>query len=67
MSSSSSIEAAEARIERDYSYLDVLVNNAAIHYDNWQSITQVDMAIVEEALNVNTLGTGFYRWLYCSC
>ena len=56
VSSSSSIEAVAARIEREYSYLDVLVNNAAIHYDNWQRVTQADMTIVEEAISVNTLG-----------
>ena len=36
--------------------LDVLVNNAGIHYDTFQNTLNADFSIVEEALRVNTLG-----------
>ena len=56
IASPASIEAAVAMVERHYPYLDVLVNNAAIHYDSWQRATDTDMDVVEEALTANTLG-----------
>jgi NAD(P)-dependent dehydrogenase (short-subunit alcohol dehydrogenase family) len=36
--------------------LDVLVNNAAVHYDTWQSAAGADLAIVQQALDTNLLG-----------
>ncbi len=36
--------------------IDVLVNNAGIHYDTYQNTLNADFAIVEEAFRVNTLG-----------
>ena len=39
-----------------YDRLDVLINNAGIHYDTFQNTLTADFAIVEEALRVNTLG-----------
>jgi NAD(P)-dependent dehydrogenase (short-subunit alcohol dehydrogenase family) len=36
--------------------VEVLVNNAAIHYDTWQSATDADLHIVREALETNLLG-----------
>ena len=36
--------------------LDVLVNNAAIHYDTWERTLTADLGIVSEALDTNTLG-----------
>jgi NAD(P)-dependent dehydrogenase (short-subunit alcohol dehydrogenase family) len=47
-----SIAAARERIGA----LDVLVNNAAIHYDTWQRVLTADPAVVREALETNTLG-----------
>jgi NAD(P)-dependent dehydrogenase (short-subunit alcohol dehydrogenase family) len=35
---------------------DVLVNNAAIHYDTWQRAPGADLRVVEEALQANLLG-----------
>ncbi|HEY8047250.1 MAG TPA: SDR family NAD(P)-dependent oxidoreductase [Streptosporangiaceae bacterium] len=35
---------------------DVLVNNAAIHYDTWQQAWDADLAVVREALDTNLLG-----------
>jgi NAD(P)-dependent dehydrogenase (short-subunit alcohol dehydrogenase family) len=36
--------------------VDVLVNNAAIHYDTHQSAVEADLGIVREALETNLLG-----------
>jgi NAD(P)-dependent dehydrogenase (short-subunit alcohol dehydrogenase family) len=36
--------------------LDVLVNNAAIHYDTWQNAGGADLGVVAEALDTNLLG-----------
>ncbi|MHB9864319.1 SDR family oxidoreductase [Streptomyces sp. YIM S03343] len=35
---------------------DVLVNNAAIHYDTWQRPASADLAVVHEALETNLFG-----------
>ena len=43
-------------LERDFGGLDVLVNNAAIHYDTWQRGADADLALVPEALETNLLG-----------
>jgi len=51
-----SIECAEAEFARANERLDVLVNNAAIHYDDWQRPSAADFAVVREALETNTLG-----------
>ena len=37
--------------------MDVLVNNAAVHYDTWQSAVDVDLAVVREAIETNVLGS----------
>ena len=43
------VDAAEGRV-------DVVVNNAAIHYDTWQTSVDVDLAVVRQALETNLLG-----------
>jgi NAD(P)-dependent dehydrogenase (short-subunit alcohol dehydrogenase family) len=48
-------EAALA-IERDVGTIDVLINNAAVHYDTFQNSLNADFAIVEEAIRTNLLG-----------
>ena len=48
-------EAAEFVLDT-HGRLDVLVNNAGIHYDTYQNTMTADFSIVEEALRVNTLG-----------
>ncbi len=35
---------------------DVVVNNAAIHYDTWQRACSADLELVEQALQTNLLG-----------
>jgi NAD(P)-dependent dehydrogenase (short-subunit alcohol dehydrogenase family) len=43
-------------LRREIGELDVLVNNAAIHYDTWQSALTADLDVVREAIETNTLG-----------
>jgi len=51
-----SVDALAARVAEDHGRLDVLVNNAAIHYDTWQRGVDADHAIVHEALETNLMG-----------
>jgi NAD(P)-dependent dehydrogenase (short-subunit alcohol dehydrogenase family) len=50
------VEALGRSLRADHGRLDVLVNNAAIHYDTWQSGIDADLQIVREALETNLLG-----------
>jgi NAD(P)-dependent dehydrogenase (short-subunit alcohol dehydrogenase family) len=43
-------------LRRETGALDVLVNNAATHYDTWESVLTADLDVVREALETNTLG-----------
>ena len=47
---------AAAAIDRELGGIDVLVNNAAVHYDTEQNSIDADWAIVEEAWRTNVLG-----------
>jgi NAD(P)-dependent dehydrogenase (short-subunit alcohol dehydrogenase family) len=40
----------------EFGRVDVLVNNAAIHYDTWQRASTADLGVVREALEANLLG-----------
>jgi NAD(P)-dependent dehydrogenase (short-subunit alcohol dehydrogenase family) len=51
----SAAELADDLVER-YGRVDVLVNNAAIHYDTWQRAENADLDVVREALETNLLG-----------
>jgi NAD(P)-dependent dehydrogenase (short-subunit alcohol dehydrogenase family) len=51
-----SIQQVAADLNRRFGRLDVLVNNAAIHYDSWQQASTADLQVVREALEVNLLG-----------
>jgi NAD(P)-dependent dehydrogenase (short-subunit alcohol dehydrogenase family) len=44
------------QIEQRFERLDVLVNNAAILYDIWQSAVNADLEIVNQALTTNLFG-----------
>ena len=50
------IEQVAADLDRRHGRLDVLVNNAAVHYDTWQRASTADLQVVREALEVNLLG-----------
>jgi NAD(P)-dependent dehydrogenase (short-subunit alcohol dehydrogenase family) len=56
-----SIEAARQMIEEQSGWLDVLVNNAAILYDEWQRAENANLDTVREAFETNTLGA----WRMC--
>ncbi|WP_217369553.1 SDR family oxidoreductase [Nonomuraea antri] len=43
-------------LREEFGRVDVLVNNAAIHYDTWQRASNADLDVVQEALDTNLLG-----------
>jgi NAD(P)-dependent dehydrogenase (short-subunit alcohol dehydrogenase family) len=51
-----SIDRLTEEIRATYGYLDVLVNNAAILYDTWQSAVDADLDVVREAMETNVYG-----------
>ena len=51
-----SVGAAARFVERRFGRLDVLVNNAAILYDSWQTAAGADLDTAREAFETNTLG-----------
>jgi NAD(P)-dependent dehydrogenase (short-subunit alcohol dehydrogenase family) len=51
-----SVDALAAWLRAGHGGLDVLVNNAGVHYDTWQSAAEADLGVVEEALAVNVVG-----------
>jgi len=51
------VERAVEEINRRFGALDVLINNAAIHYDTWQTAVDADVeGVVREAFETNLLG-----------
>lgn len=51
-----SITRAARHIGKNHGRVDVLINNAAIHYDTDQRAIDADLRVVEEALQTNLLG-----------
>ena len=49
------------QVEHKFGRLDVLVNNAAIHYDAWQHTINADLNLVEQAMATNVYGP----WRLC--
>lgn len=56
VSNQDSIDDAYDKIIQRFRRLDVLVNNAAILYDTWQTVIDTDFEIVNQALGTNLLG-----------
>lgn len=56
VSDEASAERLAADVASELGCLDVLVNNAAIHYDIWQRAVIADLGVVREALETNTFG-----------
>jgi NAD(P)-dependent dehydrogenase (short-subunit alcohol dehydrogenase family) len=50
------LAAAADEVDRACGRVDVLVNNATIHYDTWQNAVDVDLGVVRDALETNVLG-----------
>lgn len=48
-------------VEQKFERLEILINNAAVHYDNWQRAEGADIDVVQEALITNLLGP----WRLC--
>ena len=55
------ISSISKQIEQRFDRLDVLVNNAAILYDPWQSAIDVDLDLIEQAMVTNVYGP----WRLC--
>jgi NAD(P)-dependent dehydrogenase (short-subunit alcohol dehydrogenase family) len=51
-----SVRALASAVEDEYGRLDVLVNNAGIHYDTWESGVDADLDLVHDALETNLFG-----------
>jgi NAD(P)-dependent dehydrogenase (short-subunit alcohol dehydrogenase family) len=51
-----SVNALGEHLASDFGRLDVLVNNAAVHYDTWQSGVDADLHVIRVALETNLLG-----------
>ncbi len=43
-------------VEQSFGAIDVLINNAAIHYDTWQNVENADLNVVKEAMDTNVYG-----------
>jgi NAD(P)-dependent dehydrogenase (short-subunit alcohol dehydrogenase family) len=56
VSNQDSIDDVYEKVIQSYGRLDVLVNNAAILYDTWQSAIDADFEIVNQAFVTNLLG-----------
>jgi NAD(P)-dependent dehydrogenase (short-subunit alcohol dehydrogenase family) len=56
-----SVDRCLGTVEERHGRLDVLVNNAALHYDTWQRGVDADLTVVHEALETNLFGA----WRTC--
>ncbi|CAM3804055.1 SDR family oxidoreductase [Parendozoicomonas haliclonae] len=52
-----SIQALVKKVQQEHGHLDVLINNAAIHYDTWQNAVNADLSVVQEAMDTNLYGS----------
>lgn len=57
-----SIQLAAAEVKKRYGYLNVLINNAGINYDTWETVENADIdGTVRETITTNLLGP----WRMC--
>ncbi|TYB58093.1 SDR family oxidoreductase [Nonomuraea sp. PA05] len=56
VSDAASVQRFAREVGQAHGRVDVLVNNAAIHYDTWQRAVDADLTVVREALETNLLG-----------
>lgn len=56
VTSQPAVDALARRLGEETGQLDVLVNNAAIHYDTWQNASTADLDVVHEAMETNLFG-----------
>ncbi len=56
-----SIDDLRNSVESEFRVLHVLINNAGILYDTWQSAMEADLKVVREAFETNTFGA----WRMC--
>ncbi|MEM7029513.1 MAG: SDR family oxidoreductase [Chloroflexota bacterium] len=61
VSDPASINVLYQRVVHEFNRLDVLINNAAIHYDTWQKAINADLNQVQEAFETNVYGP----WRLC--
>src|SRR5438874_113864 len=62
VANASSIEKAAAEISSRYDWLDVLINNAGINYDTWETVENAEIdGTVIETIRTNLLG----QWRMC--
>ncbi|MBV7328462.1 SDR family oxidoreductase [Chloroflexi bacterium TSY] len=61
VSDPTSIDQLHDWVSSEFGLLDVLINNAAIHYDTWQRAINADLAVVQEAFETNVYGP----WRLC--
>lgn len=61
VSSQASVTAIKAFVEEKFGRLDVLVNNAGINYDTWQSAQDAELEEVAQTLDTNLMGA----WRMC--
>ncbi|USD67410.1 SDR family NAD(P)-dependent oxidoreductase [Vibrio sp. SCSIO 43136] len=52
----SSINHLAENVARHHGQIDILINNAAIHYDTWQNALNADLQTVQEAMDTNLYG-----------
>ena len=53
---SDSVERFMQFVNSKASRVDVLINNAAIHYDTWQNVVDADLKTVQQAMDTNVYG-----------
>jgi NAD(P)-dependent dehydrogenase (short-subunit alcohol dehydrogenase family) len=51
-----SVDALAGWLRAEHGGLDVLINNAGVHYDTGQTAVRADLRVVQEALAINTVG-----------